>query len=97
MNNLNHIESEELLIELIENLIKKHSVVHIKEHKLDFNKKELLDYIYANYLKDLKLEDLEKVTGVSKYHIIRIFKKHFLLTPYQLYFKTENKSCTEVN
>ena len=97
INNLNHIQSEEILIELIENLIKKHSVIDVKEHKLDFNKKELLDYIYANYLENIKLEDLEKIAGVSKYHIIRTFKKHFLLTPYQLYFKTENKSCTEVN
>ena len=58
INNLNHIQSEEILIELIENLIKKHSVIHIKEHKFDFNKKELLDYIYDNYLEDIKLEDL---------------------------------------
>ena len=87
INNLNHIESEEILIELIENLIKKHSIIDVREHKLDFNKKELLDYIYANYLEDIKLEDLEKIAGVSKYHIIRTFKKHFLLTPYQFILK----------
>jgi len=87
INNLNHIESEEILIELIENLIKKHSVINVKEYKLDFNKKEILDYIYANYLEDIKLEDLEKISGVSKYHIIRTFKKYFFLTPYQFILK----------
>ena len=87
INNLNHIESEEILIELIENLIKKHSVINVKEYKPNFSKKEILDYIYANYLEDIKLEDLEKLVGVSKYHIIRTFKKHFSLTPYQFILK----------
>jgi len=60
LDNLKHIESEEVLIELIEIFIKKHSSVYIKKPKLDFNKKKILDYIYENYLEDIKLEDLKK-------------------------------------
>ena len=87
LDNLKYIESEEVLIELIEIFIKKHSSVYIKKPKLDFNKKKILDYIYENYLEDIKLEDLEKIAGISKYYIIRVFKKHFLLTPYQFILK----------
>jgi len=53
----------------------------------NYNIKKILDYIYAYYLSDIKLQDLEDIAGISKYHIIRIFKQKFLLTPYQFILK----------
>ena len=41
------------------------------------------NYIYNNYATDLNLDSLSDSTFISKYHLIRLFKKYYGLTPRQ--------------
>ena len=84
------ITIEENITQIVAILTKKYSSLKItKTSKINCNYhiKILVDYIYAYYLFDIKLQDLENITGISKYHIIRIFKQYFSLTPYQFIVK----------
>ncbi len=49
------------------------------------------DYIHDTMLSDFNLELLSKNVGLSKYHLIRVFKSTFSMTPYQyhLFCKVE--------
>ena len=41
------------------------------------------NYIDCNYAIDLNLNLLSKTQGISKYHLLRLFKKYYGLTPRQ--------------
>lgn len=41
------------------------------------------NYIDTNYETDLKMDQLSKVQLISKFHLIRLFKKYYGLTPRQ--------------
>ncbi|MEO9870698.1 helix-turn-helix domain-containing protein [Ekhidna sp.] len=41
------------------------------------------NYIDSNYETDLNLNSLSKIQFISKYHLIRLFKKYYGLTPRQ--------------
>lgn len=41
------------------------------------------NYIEANYTIDLNMDLLSKIQLISKYHLIRLFKKYYGLTPRQ--------------
>ncbi|WP_051689861.1 AraC family transcriptional regulator [Pelobacter seleniigenes] len=52
------------------------------------NKKDALllrvrDYIHANIEADISIDELSHVTTMSKYHLIRLFRSQFGLTPHQ--------------
>ena len=40
-----------------------------------------LTYIEKHYMEEVTLDDLMRVTGVSKYSLTRLFKKHFQIPP----------------
>ncbi|MBO3696893.1 AraC family transcriptional regulator [Roseivirga sp. E12] len=44
---------------------------------------DVKNYIDCNYETDLNLDLLSKVRFISKYHLIRLFKKYYGLTPRQ--------------
>ncbi|MRJ06055.1 MAG: hypothetical protein C6I01_00850 [Epsilonproteobacteria bacterium] len=88
-HHLNSISIEENITQLIVILVKKYSPLKIKKSR-DINNhyvKRLVEYIYTHYLDDIQLQDLQDIAGINKYHIIRIFKQHFSLTPYQFILK----------
>jgi AraC family transcriptional regulator len=41
------------------------------------------DFIYANYDRDISLDDLARVSCLSRFHFLRLFKIAFQKTPYQ--------------
>lgn len=41
------------------------------------------DYIHDNIEEDISIDDLSYVANVSKYHLIRLFRRQFGLTPHQ--------------
>ncbi|MDP4145824.1 MAG: AraC family transcriptional regulator [Bacillota bacterium] len=45
--------------------------------------RKLREYIHSNYLQGLMLEDLERVSGLSKYCLMREYKKHYGMSPHQ--------------
>jgi AraC family transcriptional regulator len=42
----------------------------------------ILDYIEANFAREISLADLAQLVGVSKYHFLRRFREATKLTPY---------------
>lgn len=70
-------------------------------------KKELKEYIEENYYYDLYLDELSLDIGISKFHLVRSFKKVYEISPIDFLIKTrldiakdillkENKKVTEV-
>ncbi len=101
INNFNEYPSdfaiEENITQLLETLTKKYSLIKIKKiNNENYKLKIILDYIYEYYLSNIKLQHLEDITGISKYHIIRIFKQKFFLTPYQFILKLRIEYAIEL-
>jgi len=83
-NNLsNTLNYEENYIEFIELLLQDFSIYGGAKQESFGNIHKVLEYIEANFLDDIGLEDLALVAGVSKYHIIKLFKAKLSLTPHQ--------------
>jgi len=52
------------------------------------NKKDALllrvrDYIHNNFAEDISIDELSHVANISKYHLIRLFRSQFGLSPHQ--------------
>ncbi len=43
------------------------------------------DYLYDNLDKEISLDDLSQAFHMSKFHLLRHFKQHFGMTPYQFW------------
>lgn len=95
---LNDMLTEELLANLLVHIYQQQ--VGWQKHSKEISaikkatKKELLarltvaiDYIHTNYNTLLSLDELAKVSCMSKYHFLRVFKEVCKTTPYQ-YIKT---------
>jgi len=81
-----------------------------EKHFNSVSKKEInraLDYLHSNINQEFSLENISELTGLSKYHFIRVFKKETGKTPYQYYtdlkiekaielIKMNNYSITEI-
>ena len=78
-------EKEEKIIEFISELIMKNTDKKITELKSqNIFVDDIKCYIDKSYLdENLNLEDISKEFLISPFHLIRIFKKELLLTPYQ--------------
>jgi len=78
--------AENILEELIVNLIQSYSNKEFKQKKkIDFSSKKLhqaVEYMKENFNKNLKLERLSSLSGLSKYHFLRKFKEEFDMTPH---------------
>lgn len=79
------IEKEFLLIKFIENYILQKSLIQYSEehfNSIKRNKLELIrKYLKSNYEKKISLDDLSKISGLSKYHLMRSFKNEFRMSP----------------
>lgn len=53
----------------------------LKKHS-DRRMEQINDFLRENYNKDFSLAELSQLAGLSPYHFIRVFKKHFNKTPY---------------
>ena len=71
-----------LIVEILTNLLLQ-SQQHPGEYNTPSPVKKTLNEIENNYYKSLKLDDLAQKTGVSKYHLSRLFKKHTGYSPYE--------------
>jgi len=77
-------KKEELFLYLIEELIQINSNLTIQPKKIESSQEIQLvcDYLEENYNKTIKLEELSKLTGGSKYQLLRSFVKQKGITPY---------------
>jgi AraC-like DNA-binding protein len=83
--NSSPLEIETALIELVHTLVNKHASdlkhepYYMQEQKYV---KRIKEYLHANYTERITLEMLEQETGISRYHLIRVFKKSAHLPPH---------------
>ncbi|MDR0266557.1 AraC family transcriptional regulator [Paenibacillus sp.] len=79
------LEIETSLIELVHKLVDKHA--HDQTHEpygmVETKYVNLIrEYIHAHYTDRITLDTLEREAGISRYHLIRIFKKGTHLPPH---------------
>lgn len=84
INDERDFKKEELLFFLIERLISEYTdsneEVDYKNNNKGFN--IVCDYLEENYSKNITLDELSKLTGLSKYYFLRSFTKENGITPY---------------
>lgn len=79
------LEIETALIELVYALVNKHDSDRMHEPYGALEQKyvkRVKEYIHAHYKDRITLEMLEHVTGISRYHLLRMFKKSTHLPPH---------------
>ncbi|PQJ78236.1 helix-turn-helix transcriptional regulator [Polaribacter porphyrae] len=96
----NNFETENILskIEVLPNLLEVFSneIYDVSDRLFDFYKKKMTvksilqslflarEFIYQNYKEKITLNDLVMISGLSKYHFLRLFSKAFTISPQQL-------------
>lgn len=78
-----NIEYEENLIIFISYLLKNHSSKTLKIKEIPANIKHSIEYINTYCLDDISLDRVSKLSNLSKYHFIKVFKEKIGLTPHQ--------------
>ncbi|SMG22746.1 helix-turn-helix transcriptional regulator [Paenibacillus aquistagni] len=79
------LEIETSLIELVQALVDKHEadVNHSPNHRWDKKYVNLIRaYIHEHYTDSITLDMLENEAGISRYHLIRMFKRSMHLPPH---------------
>lgn len=82
---LSTLEKESRFHLLMARMIQRHapeniSRMHTGKENDTVNK--LKSYIRANYDTDIRLDDLSRTAGISRYHLLRVFSKQTGLTPH---------------
>ncbi|MFT0802741.1 AraC family transcriptional regulator [Bacillus swezeyi] len=78
------LKKEELFLNLLEELIRTYSDVTFLENAPQPSEKvkTVCGYLEAHYTENIILDDLSKLTGWSKYHLLRSFTKQKGISPY---------------
>ena len=79
----NTLEYESNMTLLISHLIKNYATSNIKEKPKNCNLKEAIEYINDNFNENISLENLAKISKLSKYHFLKSFKEKTGLTPHR--------------
>ncbi len=83
-NSLNNtLEYEENLTIFISYLLKHYGYKNIHIKDIPKNIKNSIEYIHENFLENLSLDEIAFVSGLSKYHFIKLFKEKTGLTPHK--------------
>ena len=80
-----NLEKEEIFYSLMKKAIQKytlsHTIKNLSQVKKDLDK--MIEYLENNYTKNISLSDLSKISNISKYHLLHIFKKATGISPYR--------------
>ncbi|MEJ7671726.1 MAG: AraC family transcriptional regulator [Chitinophagaceae bacterium] len=88
----NSFATEELLLSLIEKFLRdqasdvKRALSHSSKKvstRVELYRRAALafDYIHSSYSENLSLEQLASITHIAPFHLIRVFKEYFKITP----------------
>lgn len=101
--------AENILEELVVNLISSYSNNSLNNKEISYSSKKLsqsIEYMKSNFHENLKLENLAKISGLSKYHFLRKFKEEYSMTPHSYLLQIriqkaknmllQNKPLTEI-
>ncbi len=75
------VELQEILHQLAE--LSGVEVAKVHSDKYRIVSERMRDYIYEYYRESIQLDDLMKITGLSRFHLIKVFKERFGLAPNQ--------------
>jgi AraC-like DNA-binding protein len=74
---------EELFYLLLEELIEEYTDEIPELNAVpSMETKAICEYLEKNYMKNITLDELSKLTGLSKYYLLRSFTKHKGISPY---------------
>lgn len=76
---------EELLLFLLEQLLREYSDAQTPTtaHELSTEIRAVCEYIESHYADNLTLDQLSDLTGISKYHLLRVFTRQKGISPYR--------------
>ncbi|MBT2289247.1 AraC family transcriptional regulator [Paenibacillus albidus] len=76
---------EELLLFLLEQLLREYSNTEPPApiQELSTEIKLICDYIESHYTESITLNQLSELTGISKYHLLRVFTRQKGISPYR--------------
>ncbi len=84
MQEVNDFKKEEMFLFIIEDLIvgysDEFSSVSVQEQNTEI--KAVCDFLESNYMKNITLNELSALTGLSKYYLLRSFTKQKGISPY---------------
>ncbi|GAB6110216.1 helix-turn-helix domain-containing protein [Fusibacter bizertensis] len=77
-------KKEELYFFIIEQLIGEYPDAEMSISKFEYSTEVLAicAFLEKNYMKNIKLDDLSSLTGLTKYHLLRSFTKQKGISPY---------------
>lgn len=84
----------ELFLSLTDNLLQTNLSLDIKKDNRRIRKAK--DMLHANLESGLKLDEISKELGLSKYQFIRFFKAHTEISPYQYYLNSKIERAKQV-
>ena len=73
---------EEVFIFLLEQLIEEYTEQGMPLQKSEQSMEVICEFLVQNYMKSISLDDLCKLTGLSKYYLLRSFTKQKGISPY---------------
>lgn len=76
---------EEMLLLLLEQLLKDYAAVDLPEAGQDVTLeiRQLCEYMDTHYTENISLNELSALSGISKYHLLRLFTRQKGITPYR--------------
>ncbi|AXX91255.1 AraC family transcriptional regulator [Malaciobacter molluscorum LMG 25693] len=81
---INKLSWECELIDIINHILKINSkaneIIELPAHKILI--KKIKDYFNDNFFMQITLDDIVKEFNISKYHFVRLFKKHTFVSPH---------------
>ncbi|WP_342480152.1 AraC family transcriptional regulator [Paenibacillus sp. FSL L8-0340] len=77
-------QKEELFLFLLEQLLREYSDAELPSpnRELTMEIKSICQYIESHYMESITLNQLTGLTGLSKYHLLRLFTKQKGISPY---------------
>lgn len=83
MQEVSDFKKEELFLFIIEELIAEYSDAVLEAtQEQNTEIKKVCDFLEENYMKNITLNDLSDLTGLSKYYLLRSFTKQRGISPY---------------
>ncbi len=78
------LESEESMYGVLSAMFIRHggSIILPRDYREPEGVRRARDYIAAHFDVEIGLEELAKVSGLSRAHLIRAFRKHYFITPH---------------
>jgi len=81
--NVNPLEKEGSIIAIFEKMASHFNQIKNKSYKEELPKLKIVkEYLHSKFFEKITLDQLELISGINKFHIIRLFKEEFNIPPH---------------